>query len=375
METNNMDKIVAEKRQNVAQRCKGVSTDIYNSEREKFLRVKTNMDEFLGPKNQDDDLTYEKHLFYRELSVVYQYDGGAEHVNAINGQLVDFPAIYVSYHIGSYKNVNHLLWLNNTNFCLPISSPVYNSQLKDYMGIYRNVVDKSFSKSDFHVVDAESASSLIQLIRYVKQGFSLMLYLDGNSGIGGMARNDEKLVKVDLFGKTILSRKGIGFLSHYLKIPVIPIVSYFNQDLQISFDILHPIYPDLSKEREISSQETTQILWKVLESYLSKYPEQWEGWLYLDTFRLSEELNVLDEAISEVSPIIHFNSSRYDFYKTTNCFLFDKRTIKSYKLQEVVFKFLAALKNHKDGIKKEELISLFPANLFNQLIQTRILIS
>jgi len=259
------------------------------------------------------------------------------------------PAIFCTFHVGSYRLINHALISRNLNYILPVEDKIYATQSARYM---ENLVGcKAYFNSDsqFMVVNAESPTAALTMARKARSGWSLLTYIDGNTGVQGAGRRDAKMLRVPLLGRMIYARKGIAFLSHFLKLPIVPVTCEITGPLERTLTFLEKIDPaDMHADREAYCQMATERLYSVLGTYLKKSPSQWLGWLelqkYIDMDGL-EDHGTADEqdvgTVSEADKItgnqLVFNHDRYGFIvQDDQRVLLDKSTYKLLSLPENV---------------------------------------
>jgi len=134
------------------------------------------------------------------------------------------------------------------------------------------------------ILNAENSQIVLQAIRRLRSGKSLLFYIDGNTGVGGYYADMDKLIKIKFFNNDLYARKGIAFLSHFTQTPIIPVICIRTGWLSREIHFLDPIKPNKETKKEEYNKKATQLLYSNLEKYVSKYPEQWEGWLYVHKF-------------------------------------------------------------------------------------------
>ncbi|MGH8397035.1 MAG: hypothetical protein ACRETA_02165 [Gammaproteobacteria bacterium] len=197
------------------------------------------------------------------------------------------PVIFCTFHLGSYRLINTLLVSRGFNYILPVENSIYAAQQSIYLDHSRQCQAHFKSASQFTVVNAEEPTAALSMARKARAGWSLLAYIDGNTGVQGAARRDTKMLKVSLLGRPIYARKGIAFLSHFLRLPIVPVVCEITGPLERRLIFHDPIEPpDSSMDRDTYCQMATEQLYALLGSYLKKSPAQWLGWLdmqqYLD---------------------------------------------------------------------------------------------
>lgn len=196
------------------------------------------------------------------------------------------PVIFAAFHFGSFRLITMLLMSRNLNCMMPADNEFYAEQ-NIYQEHRREIQAYFNSHSQFTVINAEEPTSALAMARKAKAGWSLLAYADGNTGVQGKTRRDDKLLKVPLLGRQIYARKGIAFLSHHLQLPIIPVFCEITGQLQRRMTFLGQIVPpDMKNDRDSYCQAATEKLYALLGDYIKQSPSQWRGWLdmqrYLD---------------------------------------------------------------------------------------------
>lgn len=187
------------------------------------------------------------------------------------------PHIYCLYHVGSYRHFFHLLARDNIDCALFIAGKTLELQGQ---GI-RDGENRAWS-GKLDMIDAEAGNSLLRGARALRRGQSVAIYIDGNSGSGANWENN-RLQAVDFFGKTLLARTGIAYLSHLSGVPIVPITCKRGMTGPLSLTLHPPIQPD-GAIRDTYVRETTRALYALLEREIADSPGQWEGWLYVQKY-------------------------------------------------------------------------------------------
>jgi len=263
-------------------------------------------------------------------------------------------AIFCTYHVGSYRLINIILHALDVPYSLVADHEFVTEQADevrslawDLQSTYLKVEPK-----ELEVLDAEQSSGAFKALRRLKEGRSLLFYIDGNTGVGGHTQDREKYIAVNFFGHELHARKGIAFISYSADIPIIPVICVRTGWLDRELHVLEPIVPDRSLSRDEFCRQATQQLYSTLEKYLRNTPEQWEGWMYIHKFINTELLFQHEQQMAEESDmpeflpdiLYTFNSERYVIMQLSEQdFLFDRRTFRivplTYHLKEVLNAF------------------------------------
>lgn len=342
-----------------------------------YLKVKTNVKYFKDDQFKMDAFEFYKEFkLYQELANLDQESQYAHHAVEIKGLLPrkNEACIYCSFHLGSYRLPNFILVKEEVDFTLLISEDDLSRSRDIYIDFFELLKKQCQKEASFSVINAEDPRIGIQMIRALKEGNSLMVYLDGNTGVGGMSRKDDKLMPINFLGKTILARKGIAYISYLLNVPIIPIVSYRTNLLNATVEFLPALRPDKSIEKETFTKQTTQHLFDIFSTYLLEYPTQWETWHYVNEFLDVKELSLpKNEAAYKEHQTYIYDVQRWGlFIKDQIHFLFDTRSYKCIKIPEPLWRLLYTVE--KKEVENTSLLELLKENLKNQLIQLGVLI-
>ncbi|HET6992013.1 MAG TPA: hypothetical protein VFJ43_11845 [Bacteroidia bacterium] len=298
---------------------------------------------FSSLKKQQNEFKEQFQLNALDLS--YRKRGNEDFLD----QLKTGPVIFVSFHMGPVGPLLKYISDQGINLMLLFDEFHYKKWANQYRSMYQEHITQKRSSQLFEILNTEELQSGMKIAKAMRDGFSLLLFIDGNTGVGGINRQDEKLCHIDFLGKKIFARKGITYFSRMFNAPIIPVVSYYEKpEEEINYFLEFPdlIFPDKSIPKEKFAEETIQQLYKILEKYVLKYPDQWEGWLYVNNFVdksqiTEEEIHV--EPNYELLPL-RFNSNRFSFvFENEKYFLLNLANYRHYSINEDVYKLLAGL--------------------------------
>ena len=342
-------------------------------------------------EGQKHEEVYQKLLYMRELSPL-DANEYAEKIDEckIRGDVEEIidrknePKIFCVYHTGSYRAIMGYLSMLGYDFSLVIDQNVYENQSQNIHAIVSKVNAEYKVNSDFSLINAEDFDAAMKMVKQIRQGKSLVLYIDGNTGTGGVFRHDEKLEGVDFFGKRLLARQGIAYISFLTNTPIVPVLSYReNMDEKVVslenvvLEFLPKIDPASSKSRKMYCRQSTQLLYKHLEDLLRKYPLQWEGWLYVHKYFDEEKLNGFEPGLfTQTAPIereaLVFNEWDYGLFTFGDqYFLFNFNSYKTFEIQKTEFDLLKIFwRNPK--LKSSQIANIEQSTLLH-LVENRIL--
>lgn len=254
-------------------------------------------------------------------------------------------SIICTFHTGSYRLINLFLAKNKIPYSLVVSKDAIATQGSTFKKMFNELNKSENTQEGLKIIDAESPNSLLQMIRDLKSGRNLVLYIDGNSGSGIETINNNNNCVVNFLNKKIYARQGIAFLAHRMQIPILTVASYRESLNEIKLKFFDPIFSDREQDRDAFIKNTTQNIYDLIAPIIKKYPEQWEAWLYLhkvaDTteniFDIDSESTILPQANDR----FRFNSSCFGIFKIIKeSFLFKKSNYKSYRISDSVYDVL-----------------------------------
>jgi lauroyl/myristoyl acyltransferase len=282
-------------------------------------------------------------------------------------------AILCTFHTGSYRIINQVLIKHKVPFTLVIAKSILDSQGDQFNRLHQRFSGDQDGGS-FGIIDAESPSSGLQMLREIKRGRNLVLYIDGNTGAGSNDKEKNNLCDIKFLGQRIFARKGIAFLAHVLGAPILTVASYRKSIDDIRLRFLDPIYPEIDAERETFSQDTTQKIYDFAGEIITTYPEQWEGWMYLH--KVAHIVNSADtfykkmgETALNVQTILRLNLAEFGVLKLLDDFyLFRKSGYQSFHIDKDLYGFLHG--SIAEPVMKREMDEA----TFSQLIENNVLV-
>jgi hypothetical protein len=179
--------------------------------------------------------------------------------------------IFCTFHLGSFRIVPLLLTFLKINTALAVDENTYNTQHTFLCGLHKKA---GINLGTFQLINVERASAAFEMVNILKGNSNLIFYMDGNTGISAGNRFEIPFLK-----NKIKVKRGIPVLSYSSKTRIVPVFTYRSNE-EIHVDFLKPITPDTNRDKEDFINQSMTTLYNQFEYYLSKYPEQWEGWAY-----------------------------------------------------------------------------------------------
>jgi KDO2-lipid IV(A) lauroyltransferase len=190
--------------------------------------------------------------------------------------------IYCGFHLGSYRLIVGYLLSQGVDLALLVTNDVIEQQVENIMTLRDSYAESCPTFGTLKIINAESFQGINDAIEFYQQGGSLLIYIDGNSGVGGMNRHDSNLLTIPFLNKEVKARKGVAFLSHVLSAEICPLLIENKSDGSRLVNLKKSIIPTKGHEKRRYIKETTQSLYQVLEQEIIKNISAWEGWLYIE---------------------------------------------------------------------------------------------
>ena len=257
--------------------------------------------------------------------------------------------IFCTYHLGGYRAILAMLLNAGYPLTLVIDNRTLTNQQEYIEKVSAQLNQYNQDSASIEMLDAENPAIGRQMAGALYKGRSILIFLDGNTGVGGIYQRNNKQLRIQFLNKTIISRSGIATLAYATRTPIIPIISYYKtlDGAEIPhYDCLPAIEP-LGTSADVFVRETTQQLYDLLAAYLQRYVDQWESWFYFHKFLDFDALAT--ESTSEpmetgLAASVRFNEQRYSLFKIDrNGYLFDRQTYQAFPLPADAFEWLHQL--------------------------------
>lgn len=193
-------------------------------------------------------------------------------------------ALYCAFHLDSYRLLIACLRIQcERPVGLLVTPDVIAAQRDQINAIGASALPGAPERTEVRLFDAESFEGLGDALRFLGRGGLLVIYIDGNSGFGGMAARHKSMARIPFLGGQIMARLGVAQLASRLAMPIVPL---YVENLDNGCRRLHCL-PELappapgSREAQI---ETTRQLYAILAQRIRRKPDSWEGWLYVNRF-------------------------------------------------------------------------------------------
>ncbi len=258
------------------------------------------------------------------------------------------PAIFTSFHFGSYRSIVGILAQQRVDFVMVVNKKIYEEEQDKIRETVRRVQATLGTEVFFDIINAEDPRAVMKMSSYLARNISLAIFADGNTGVGGEYRKDDKMARINFLGQPVFVRRGAAVLAKITRKPIVPLFVYYSEDESLAPAVV--FHDPISCERNEAPDEAIKKLYAVLEGYVRKYPDQWQTWFYfhkfLDIGTMREQLD--QPSSSEPACLtgeVEFNEDKYALFKMdANEFLFDKTTYKTYPIEPALFNHLVKIK-------------------------------
>lgn len=306
------------------------STRLHNQ----FTLFSANMEHFLPficPDNHER-LFREALCHQRLASLELQYGIGG-HLPKITGwnaewaeRLKHRPAIIACSHMGPHMLIGLLLAKAKVPTALLVASHMVEPLYK----IWLEGAKQNPTMVMPCILDASSRSSLRKIIRYVRAGINLLVYWDGEEYRRDTANHDNRL-SLPFLGQHLLVHRGAAFIAHKTQTPIVPVVTFRQQDGTVGMHLGEEIQPGTTNPQRFASVAMQSVL-NCFSKYLMHFPMQWDKWAELQRFVIPEQFFI--ESNRQFS-------SEYGLLKhDESYFLFGRKNYKATQLSQDDFAYL-----------------------------------
>lgn len=280
------------------------------------------------------------------------------------------PRIYCTFHLGSYRMIPISLLKNNVDLAIVLAKDTLAEQSRSISKAHEELKKKLGLSNTLEFINAEDSSGVINMIKAIKNGKSLLFYIDGNTGVGGKKVDQSKLLPVNFLGGVIDARKGVAYIAHKYDVPIVLMLCHYVDDENMEVKYYPPILPE-GKESEASIKDTLQKIYDLFSEELVKYPSQWEGWLYVQDMLSPGSFKEQGEGLPPLDPqkTYHYNKKRFSYfqYRGRECIL-DKEIFQVYPVEKELIEILESQESFRVDLE------VLPRDIFGFLYEKRFFI-
>jgi predicted LPLAT superfamily acyltransferase len=276
------------------------------------------------------------------------------------------PTILCTMHTGSYRLLN--LWLVREK--IPFALVMGTKVLQQQGHLFREIYSSSGSDTaGLELIDAEQSRAGLQMLRALRAGKSLVLYLDGQTGAGEETAANKNNCPVRFLAQELYARKGIAWLAHVARCPLLPVLCLRRDNGEHTLHFFDKIEVEEKMDRERFARQTTQQLYEGFGHVIAADPGQWEGWLTIhQTARIVQDTSRMQYKDHKNGKNMVFNSFCFGIFKTAGQpILVEKHRYLFYPIENDLFELLQSCR--QSGLHTSEL----SPGLLDDLLAKRIL--
>lgn len=284
-----------------------------------------------------------------ELECAGELTGGFEVVHEPGFDLGRDQAIFCAFHHGAYRLLSHVLMSAGYHVTVVMDRAVAEKSEADFgRNLAEHAESAGLAPDTFAFRDTSDPGLMRGMLRDLKQGRVLILYLDGNTGINRKGLRVDHTVKVPFLGKQLNSRVGIPALAHLAKVPVVP-VRLLQSDEDLFWnraEFLAPIHPE-GEPRDVFIERALGILWGTVERQVSADPCRWES------LRYANKYVDMASGSAPVRSTVQDGPVRFDFERfalrtdLAENMLFDRQKYLLYSIGETLTKVLETVRSEQ----------------------------
>jgi hypothetical protein len=279
--------------------------------------------------------------------------------------------------LGSYSLLPVLFTYKDLDFGLLLNDTLNERKEKVFSKIHQKLcqeieVDKKkSSNSKMQLINVEEKKGIWQALRVLKEGKSLIVYADGNTGSNSSKKESQNTTGINFLDESLCVRQGIAFLSYICNVPIVPVISSRVYEkgqcsLKRKFEFLPSIYPPnfentTSTKNKISKEEfatqTMQQLYSILEKEITKNDKnseqisEWEGWIFVNKFfkELQKPISMATKKdfttintnlVDKEKAYYIFNEERFALIESKKNTLFDKFTYRFFPVSDLLYEII-----------------------------------
>lgn len=143
---------------------------------------------------------------------------------------------------------------------LSIARKQNNSAMDRFINEYRELVGQKVAYNT-------GREGVLAMGRYLKEKHLLGILFDQDTNDTG--------VKINLFGKEVITPSGPAVFSRTFGCPILPIFMHYDPDGSCRAKIYPPIYSEKTKDKDRDLYQTTEKLMTILEQEIRSNPPMW----------------------------------------------------------------------------------------------------
>ncbi|QQD15431.1 hypothetical protein [Sphingobacterium sp. UDSM-2020] len=223
----------------------GVFPELTTAQCYEMMQTQQSLQRLVLTKKYREDLNRQLHVIISQLDVTQQ------------------GCIWFSFHMGPYHLLPHLLIRLNVKLYVLVSQQVYDD--------YSQELSLTQYSENIRLINVQDKAAIWHINYALKSGLQLLVYLDGNMGVGQQLKHS---IQFPLGDRWWSLSSVLATLAQYHQIPVVPIWLLVKPDEGIQLKL---------GKMQIITDATVFLQDLFLQFYhdLLCYPAQWKGWLFV----------------------------------------------------------------------------------------------
>jgi lauroyl/myristoyl acyltransferase len=203
------------------------------------------------------------------------------------------PAILCSFHFGAFRFLASDLVMAGRNVTQPMGGPPYTMMASLLDGYRGPLADR------FRIVSVDDdARGLFEMARALRKGEVVVVFVDGNRGIGG-CWNEAGRIGLDFLGRPVRVKSGVARLAATLGVPLVPVLVPRGEDGvgTVRFE------PTIDPGRRLTGDEEREFVARAMGEMYASFerevrarPEQWEGSSFMHQWRVPDSAEAAEPA-------------------------------------------------------------------------------
>ena len=220
--------------------------------------------------------------------------------------------IFCSGHLGPHQLAPIILAKLGYKMCIVIAGE-FIDECQIMNQNCESVCDEYGWPCEMVLLSASDPMVVKKMLRYKNDGYSLFLYFDGNAGVGGVTRRDDKLISLPFLDANIMVRKGLDSIARMTKLPVALLECKRESIVQRTLIIEAAITPELlNRESKKDKLFLTKKAYQYVQERVAKEPYNWDSFLHCYYWLKPEDINSDDYQQGKYIIKQSDNSAKFD---------------------------------------------------------------
>jgi lauroyl/myristoyl acyltransferase len=191
-------------------------------------------------------------------------------------------AIVAPFHIGPFRLTAPALLARGHRVALVATeggTPRLNEDVPSRFAA-TFALDAAAARDRYEAIDSTSPASLWKARTALREGRSVIVYPDGNTGIDERLP-DASCLPLDFLGRRVAVRTGVAALALATERPIVPVVGRESLGAAPELRFEEPIVRAPGEARDAFRARAMKTLFAMLEREIAEAPDRWEQWAFL----------------------------------------------------------------------------------------------